>query len=306
MSIITFHKVSKQYGDVRALKETNLTINRGEFFGLLGPNGAGKTTLIGILGHMVRRDSGTVHIDGVDLAQNPLQAKKKIGIVPQEIALDPFFNVRQTLRIQSGYFGIRKNEDRIDEILTALGLHDKAEANPRNLSGGMKRRLLIAKALVHDPEIIVLDEPTAGVDIELRNSLWEYIRILNQRGKTIILTTHYLEEAEELCDRIAILDRGEITAIDTKENLMNLVDRKILKITYRGTLPSQETVPWKLRNRGTLLGEHTAEFELKQADLNTCITTLVAQGVTILDMDISSPRLEEVFLTLVRPHTEDV
>jgi ABC-2 type transport system ATP-binding protein len=205
----------------QALNDVSLTIQPGEFFGLLGPNGAGKTTMISVLAGLSSATSGRVSVCGYDVAEQYAQARRALGVVPQELVFDPFFTVRETLRIQSGYFGLRRNDDWIDEILANLGLADKAEANMRALSGGMKRRVLVAQALVHRPPVIVLDEPTAGVDVDLRRSLWEFISELNRKGHTILLTTHYLEEAEELCGRIAMLKSGRIIALDTTANLVS-------------------------------------------------------------------------------------
>ncbi len=204
----------------RALDDVSLTVNHGEFFGLLGPNGAGKTTLISILAGLTRASSGQASVCGHDVVTDYRHARRALGVVPQELVYDPFFTVRETLRIQSGYFGLRRNDDWIDEILANLGLSDKADANMRALSGGMKRRVLVAQALVHRPPVIILDEPTAGVDVDLRRTLWEFISRLNQQGHTILLTTHYLEEAEALCQRIAMLKRGRLIALDTTQALV--------------------------------------------------------------------------------------
>jgi ABC-2 type transport system ATP-binding protein len=212
--------VVKHYGSLQALAGVSLDIEPGEFFGLLGPNGAGKTTLISSLAGLIRPDSGTIKVMGHDVIRDFREARRLLGVVPQELVFDPFFNVRETLRIQSGYFGIRKNDDWIDEILEHLDLTSKADVNMRRLSGGMKRRVLVAQALVHKPPVIVLDEPTAGVDVELRQGLWQFIRRLNGEGHTIILTTHYLEEAEALCNRIALMKQGRVIALDTTANLM--------------------------------------------------------------------------------------
>lgn len=212
--------VVKHFGSLRALAGISLDIEAGEFFGLLGPNGAGKTTLISCLAGLVRPDSGRIAVLGRDVVRDYREARRLLGVVPQELVFDPFFTVRETLRIQSGYFGIRKNDDWIDEILANLDLTNKADTNMRRLSGGMKRRVLVAQALVHKPPVIVLDEPTAGVDVELRQGLWQFIRRLNGEGHTIILTTHYLEEAEALCGRIALLKQGKVVALDTTANLM--------------------------------------------------------------------------------------
>lgn len=212
--------VVKRFGSLQALAGVSLDIGQGEFFGLLGPNGAGKTTLISALAGLVRPDAGSLRVMGHDVVRDFREARRLLGVVPQELVFDPFFNVRETLRIQSGYFGIRKNDDWIDEILENLDLTSKANVNMRRLSGGMKRRVLVAQALVHKPPVIVLDEPTAGVDVELRQGLWQFIRRLNEEGHTIILTTHYLEEAEALCNRIALMKLGRVVALDTTENLM--------------------------------------------------------------------------------------
>jgi len=212
--------VVKHFGSLQALAGVSLEIGEGEFFGLLGPNGAGKTTLISSLAGLVRPDSGSLKVLGHDVIKDFRQARRLLGVVPQELVFDPFFNVRETLQIQSGYFGIRKNDDWIDEILENLDLTSKADVNMRRLSGGMKRRVLVAQALVHKPPVIVLDEPTAGVDVELRQGLWQFVRRLNGEGHTIILTTHYLEEAEALCGRIALMKQGRVIALDTTANLM--------------------------------------------------------------------------------------
>ncbi|HEX6795243.1 MAG TPA: ABC transporter ATP-binding protein, partial [Casimicrobiaceae bacterium] len=204
--------VARRFGDVHALLGVDLAVAQGEFFGLLGPNGAGKTTLISILAGLTRADRGHVRILGHDVVSEYRDARRLLGVVPQELVFDPFFTVRETLRIQSGYFGLRRNDDWIDEVMANLDLTEKADANMRALSGGMKRRVLVAQALVHRPPVIVLDEPTAGVDVELRQTLWKFISRLNREGHTIVLTTHYLEEAESLCDRIAMLRRGEVVA----------------------------------------------------------------------------------------------
>ncbi|MGM0444692.1 MAG: ABC transporter ATP-binding protein [Fibrobacterota bacterium] len=297
---IQIEGISKAYGNVQALDDIDLTIYRGEFFGLLGPNGAGKTTLIGILGSLVRSDRGSITVLGDDITAAPKRVKRRIGIVPQEISLDPFLSVRDTLRIQSGYFGIPRNEDMIDEVLDALGLRNKEDASPRTLSGGMRRRLLIAKALIHDPEIVVLDEPTAGVDIELRTSLWQYVRRLNERGKTIILTTHYLEEAEQLCSRIAILNHGRTAAVDTKDNLMNRINRKILRLYHDRPLPPlPHGCCWNHRHSESARGGIRSDFELPREDIDGFIRFLAGTDVLIRDMELMSPKLEEIFMELV-------
>lgn len=220
VSAVSINDVVKHFSNLTALQGVSLEIAQGDFFGLLGPNGAGKTTLISSLAGLVRPDKGSLKVLGYDVIQDFREARKRLGVVPQELVFDPFFNVRETLRIQSGYFGLRKNDDWIDEILANLDLTSKADVNMRRLSGGMKRRVLVAQALVHKPPVIVLDEPTAGVDVELRQGLWQFIRRLNGEGHTIILTTHYLEEAEALCNRIALMKQGKVVALDTTAQLM--------------------------------------------------------------------------------------
>lgn len=217
---LSIQAVKKSYGSLQALDGVSFDIKQGEFFGLLGPNGAGKTTLISIMAGLCRADSGTVKVMGYDVQSDFQRARQHLGVVPQELVFDPFLTVRETLRFQSGYFGISKNDDWIDEVMANLDLTNKADSNMRSLSGGMKRRVLVAQALVHRPPVIVLDEPTAGVDVELRQSLWQFVSRLNKEGHTIVLTTHYLEEAEALCGRIAMLKLGKLAALDTTENLL--------------------------------------------------------------------------------------
>jgi len=296
-SAIKIEEINKAYGDVQALKDVDLEIEAGEFFGLLGPNGAGKSTLIGILGGLVNKDSGSMTVLGKDIIDNYLDVKKMLGIVPQEIAFDNYFNVRETLEIQSGYFGIKENSERIDEILKALDLKKKENVEIRELSGGMKRRLLIAKALVHDPEIIVLDEPTAGVDVELRNSLWDYVKKLNAKGKTIILTTHYLAEAEALCDRIAIMNYGEIIKVANKEKLINSIDKKIVNCTFESIINnnlSDEFADYEYE----IMNNNQLKLEVKKSDLDNIISGLEKIPVKISNLEISSAKLEDVFLEL--------
>jgi len=300
---IEIQNINKRYGDLEALKDINLTIDQGEFFGLLGPNGAGKSTLIGILGGLVNKDFGRITVLGKDIISNYRETKKSLGIVPQEVTFDPYFNVRETLEIQSGYFGIKNNDHKINELLEALDLTDKAEIGPRQLSGGMKRRLLIAKALVHDPEIIVLDEPTAGVDVELRNSLWDYVIKLNQQGKTIILTTHYLEEAETLCDRIAIMNKGEIVKIDTKENLINSIDKKLVSVKFANSVAGLAD---KLAGTNCKVDEddNRIEIEASKNDLNDLLQFINNLDLHIVDMNIESAKLEDVFIKLTNLGSE--
>ena len=294
---IKIEEINKAYGDVQALKDVNLEIEAGEFFALLGPNGAGKSTLIGILGGLVNKDSGSMTVLGKDIIDNYLEVKQMLGIVPQEIAFDNYFNVRETLEIQSGYFGIKENSQRIDEILKALDLKKKENVAIRELSGGMKRRLLIAKALVHDPEIIVLDEPTAGVDVELRNSLWDYVKKLNAEGKTIILTTHYLAEAEALCDRIAIMNHGEIIKVANKEKLINSIDKKIVNCTFESAI--KNNIPDEFEDyKYEIINNNQLKLEVKKSDLDNIITALEEITAKISNLEISSAKLEDVFLEL--------
>ena len=301
---IKIRNINKSYGNLQALDDINLDIKKGEFFGLLGPNGAGKSTLIGILGGLVNKDSGEVTVLGKDIITDYRKTKKSLGIVPQEITFDPYFTVRETLEIHSGYFGIKNNDDKIDELLQALSLDDKAEIGPRQLSGGMRRRLLIAKALVHDPEIIVLDEPTAGVDVELRNSLWEYVINLNEQGKTIILTTHYLEEAEALCDRIAIMNKGKIVKVDSKENLINSIDKKVISIKFANPAKGLEEelveIDFKLSDDHRQL-----EIESAKKNLNKILSKINELNVDIIDIDIESAKLEDVFIKLTNLGGDD-
>ncbi|MGP3778764.1 ABC transporter ATP-binding protein [Halanaerobium saccharolyticum] len=301
---IKIRDINKSYGSLQALADINLDIKKGEFFGLLGPNGAGKSTLIGILGGLVKKDSGSVTVLGKDIIKNYRETKKSLGIVPQEITFDPYFTVRETLEIHSGYFGIKDNDEKIDELLEALSLTDKAEIGPRQLSGGMKRRLLIAKALVHDPEIIVLDEPTAGVDVELRNSLWEYVISLNEEGKTIILTTHYLEEAEALCDRIAIMNKGKIVKVDSKENLINSIDKKLIKIQFADAAHGLDEelleIDFNLKNN-----KREIEIETARQDLDKILKKINDLNLKIVDIDIESAKLEDVFIKLTNLGGDD-
>jgi ABC-2 type transport system ATP-binding protein len=242
MPAVSFQQVSKTYRgastELRALDDVSFDINRGEFFGLLGPNGAGKTTLISILAGLARASAGAVTVMGHDVVADYAAARLALGIVPQELVFDPFFSVRESLRIQSGYFGVRRNDDWIDELLHNLGLTDKANSNMRQLSGGMKRRVLVAQALVHRPPVIVLDEPTAGVDVELRQTLWQFIARLNKQGHTVLLTTHYLEEAEALCSRIAMLKLGKVVALDRTANLLAGTASTMLRFSTDQPLPA--------------------------------------------------------------------
>ena len=279
------------------LKGINLEIKKGSIFGLLGPNGAGKSTIINILAGLVNKTSGTVKIAGIDLDEKPLEAKFKIGIVPQELVIDPFFNVYETLEIYAGYYGIRKENRKTAEIIAALGLKDKAKATPRSLSGGMKRRLLVAKALVHNPEVLVLDEPTAGVDVELRSQLWKYVRKLNDNGTTIVLTTHYLEEAEELCDEIAIINNGELLVCKKKDQLMKMMpENKELIVTLKNeinTIPHnlQEALNISLKNNNQL----HIDYQPSKINIIEILSLLEKNQLNIADISTKQADLEEVF-----------
>ena len=286
--------IARRFGAVQALAGIDLAVAPGEFFGLLGPNGAGKTTLISILAGLTRADSGTARVLGHDVVADYPEARRRLGVVPQELVFDPFFTVRETLRIQAGYFGIRNNDAWIDEILHHLDLTARADANMRALSGGMKRRVLVGQALVHKPPVIVLDEPTAGVDVELRQSLWGFIRKLNRDGHTIILTTHYLEEAEKLCGRIAMLKAGRIVALDTTQNLLS----SFAGLTAR---LSAESLPDEWRQR--VLREEGTSYLLSlenYAELERLLASLRDQGITIGDLSLQEADLEQVFLRIMK------
>ena len=269
-----------------------LAIPQGEFFGLLGPNGAGKTTLISIVAGLARADAGSVSILGADVVTGYRRARRLLGIVPQELVFDPFFTVRETLRFQSGYFGIRRNDAWIDEIMHHLDLSSKADVNMRALSGGMKRRVLVAQALVHKPPVIVLDEPTAGVDVELRQGLWHFVRRLNRDGHTVVLTTHYLEEAESLCTRIAMLKAGRVVALDSTRNLLASVSGLYLKLGLE-----REVLPGALAAR--LVGRDGARVTLhleSYAEIEAVLAALREAGVGVTEFKLEQPDLEEVFM----------
>ena len=284
---------SKRYGSLQALAGVDLEVAQGEFFGLLGPNGAGKTTLISALSGLVRPDGGVFEIMGYNVVADYRNARRNLGVVPQELVFDPFFSVRELLRIQSGYFGIRNNDDWIDEILENLDLTAKAGANMRMLSGGMKRRVLVAQALVHRPPVIVLDEPTAGVDVELRQGLWQFIRKLNRDGHTIVLTTHYLEEAEALCGRIAMLKSGKVVALDTTENLL----RRFASHSLAVRLDRPELAA---ATGGVLAANGWAEFPLdRYDDLEPLLARLREAGAKILEMRVGEADLERVFVEVM-------
>lgn len=287
--------LSKTYASgTAALQGVSFTVERGEFFGLLGPNGAGKTTLISILGGLCRSSAGRVEVMGFDIARERRRASRCLGIVPQEITFDPFLTVRETLRFQSGYWGIRRNDGWIDEILESLGLADKADARVRALSGGMKRRMLVAQALVHKPPVIVLDEPTAGVDVELREHLWAFIGRLHQAGATVILTTHYLAEAQSLCGRVAIMKAGCIAALDRTEALLSRFDARVLRCRLAaGELPAA-LEPDLMRRHGADIALRVADA----ADVAAKLEALRAAGAEVENLTVGQPDLEDVFLAV--------
>lgn len=287
-------------GGKRALDDVTLQIPRGMIFGLLGPNGAGKSTLINILAGLVNKTSGTASIWGFDIDAHSRNAKNSIGIVNQEILFDPFFTPRETLENQAGFYGVPKAQRRTDELLRAVHLHDKADAYARSLSGGMKRRLMVAKAMVHSPPILVLDEPTAGVDVELRQQLWAYVRELNAGGVTIVLTTHYLEEAEELCDRIAIINHGRVIADKPTHELLGMAQEKVVEVTVDREVTD---LPDHARfEKVEKIGERTlaVTFEKDKASAGEVLTLIQSQGFSIIDVSTRDPDLEDVFLKLTR------
>lgn len=292
---IQFTSVRKHFGELQALKGVSLSVEPGEFFALLGPNGAGKTTLISILAGLTRADSGSATVMGHDVVRDYRAARQALGVVPQELVFDPFFSVRETLRIQSGYYGVKNNDDWIDEILTNLDLMGKADTNMRKLSGGMKRRVLVAQALVHKPPVIVLDEPTAGVDVELRQTLWAFVRKLNEQGHTIVLTTHYLEEAEALCTRVAMLKQGEVVLQEETGSLLaRHAEQKIAVRLTPDNLPTA-LAPLKV---GELRGAHVLALR-DYAQIESVLATLREAGVKLEDMELLTPDLEDVFVKIM-------
>lgn len=301
MPAISFQSVSKIYpaasgaqsAPLKALDRVSFDIEEGEFFGLLGPNGAGKTTLISVLAGLTRASSGRVLVQGCDVQTEYAQARRKLGVVPQELVFDPFFNVREALRFQSGYFGIRHNDAWIDELLESLGLSDKANANMRQLSGGMKRRVLVALALVHKPPVIVLDEPTAGVDVELRQTLWQFIAKLNKQGHTVLLTTHYLEEAEALCSRLAMLKRGQVVALDRTSELLKKAASNVLRFKLDSELPPALRAQARVTGRIVQLPANTA------ADIEHYLAAVREAGLVAHDIEIRKADLEDVFLEVM-------
>ena len=303
MPAVSFQSISKSFstprGPFQALQDVSLDIEEGEFFGLLGPNGAGKTTLISILAGLARATSGRVSVLGHDVQTQYADARRLLGVVPQELVFDPFFNVRETLRIQSGYFGVKNNDAWIDELLENLGLADKATANMRQLSGGMKRRVLVAQALVHKPPIIVLDESTAGVDVELRQTLWQFVARLNKQGHTVLLTTHYLEEAEALCTRLAMLKRGRVVALARTSELLQAASTNVLRFKTDDTLPADLAALARVTGRVAQLPAQDAQ------EIEQLLARLRAAGVRVEDVEIRKADLEDVFLNVMAAEQEE-
>jgi ABC-2 type transport system ATP-binding protein len=294
---ISVNSVTKRYegarGSLTALQNVSLQIEEGEFFGLLGPNGAGKTTLISILAGLTRATEGNITVHGHDVQKDYAAARKQLGVVPQELVFDPFFSVRESLRIQSGYFGVKNNEAWIDELLHSLGLTDKQDANMRQLSGGMKRRVLVAQALVHKPPVIVLDEPTAGVDVELRQTLWQFIAKLNKQGHTVLLTTHYLEEAEALCGRLAMLKNGKVVALEKTSTLLKAASSNVLRFKIDSELPIDLAGKARITGRIVQFPAHNA-LEIEQY-----LAAVRSAGIEAQDVEIRKADLEDVFLDVM-------
>ncbi|NDG14300.1 MAG: ABC transporter ATP-binding protein [Betaproteobacteria bacterium] len=297
MAAISFQSVSKTFTNARgtftALDQVSFDIQSGEFFGLLGPNGAGKTTLISILAGLLKPSSGTIQVNGLDVQAQALQVRRLLGVVPQELVFDPFFTVREALVFQSGYFGVKHNGAWIDELLDNLGLADKANHNMRQLSGGMKRRVLVAQALVHKPPVIVLDEPTAGVDVELRQTLWQFIARLNREGHTVLLTTHYLEEAEALCSRIAMLKLGKVVALDDTSTLLKNASSNVLRFKLDEQLPPDLAAQARVTGRIVQFPANDA------AQIEHYLAAVRSAGLVAQDVEIRKADLEDVFLDVM-------
>lgn len=297
MTALQITDLRKRYRNVQALDGVSLSIQEGEFFGLLGPNGAGKTTLISIAAGLNRPDSGSVQVMGHDVTTNFREARKSLGVVPQELVFDPFFTVREMLRVQSGYFGIRNNNAWVDEVIECLGLTSKADTNTRALSGGMKRRVLVAQALVHRPPVIILDEPTAGVDVELRQTLWQFIGRLNRDGHTIVLTTHYLEEAQALCNRIAMMKSGKVVALDTTDGLIRRVSGSQMGVRIKGG-----AIPAGLQHLLTPADGQDGHYTLRVTSydqVEPILAILREAGAEIEDLQLQRADLEDVFVQIM-------
>ena len=298
-NVLSVKKLNKIYRkNIHALKDLNLEVKEGEILGLLGPNGAGKSTFINILAGVTDKTSGEVIVWGFDLDKNPRQVRVSLGIVPQEINVDPFFTPKKLLDLQAGLFGVKKKDRITDTVLDLVALKDKSNSYTRNLSGGMKRRLLIAKALVHKPPIIILDEPTAGVDVDLRKNLWENIRSLRKLGVTIILTTHYLQEAEELCDRVGIIHKGNLIALDTTENMLNKIQTKTLKFEINKRIVLDDINNKDFNILTNTDSEFKIEYNKQEFNIQKIIKLLENQGIVIKDIKSEDPDLEDVFVNL--------
>jgi ABC-2 type transport system ATP-binding protein len=299
--LVKTYPATRTMPEMRALKGVDLAVPRGSIFGLLGPNGAGKSTFINILAGMTRKTAGQVSIWGRDIDARGRDARAAIGVVPQEIAADVFFTPRESLEVQAGLYGVPKAQRRTDELLAAMGLSDKADAYVRQLSGGMKRRLMVAKAMVHNPPVLVLDEPTAGVDVELRRQLWAYVEGLNRQGVTVVLTTHYLEEAEALCDTIAIVNRGEVVACEPTAELLRRMDRRAVVVTPETPLAAAPAIaPFEARLRPN--GDLAVSFHTHEAGVVDVLEAVRAAGVAIRDLRTEEPDLEDVFVALTSGH----
>jgi ABC-2 type transport system ATP-binding protein len=296
-NVVKTYAATKTTPQMQALKGIDLLVPRGSVFGLLGPNGAGKSTFINILAGLVRKTSGTVKVWGRDIDERPRDARAAIGVVPQEIAADPFFTPRESLEVQAGMYGVPPKERRSMELLTALGLADKAEAYVRQLSGGMKRRLMVAKAMTHNPPVLILDEPTAGVDVELRRQLWRYVVELNQKGVTIVLTTHYLEEAQELCDQIAIINRGEVVACEATGDLLGRIDTRAVVVTPETPVEAAPALPgFETRLRPG--GAFAVTYRTGESSVEQVLAAVRAAGLSVRDVTTEDPSLEDVFVAL--------
>ncbi len=299
--VLSVKNLNKIYNkNIQALKNLNLEVNEGEIFGLLGPNGAGKSTFINILSGITTKTSGDVNVWGFNLDKNPRQVRASLGIVPQEINVDPFFTPKNLLELQAGLYGVKKKDRITDTILELVSLKDKANSYTRNLSGGMQRRLLIAKALVHKPPIVILDEPTAGVDVELRKKLLENVKSLQSIGVTIILTTHYLSEAEEMCDRIAIINKGRLIALDTTENMLNKIQGKIVKFKINKKVSNLGDISNLIKIVSNNSKELIISYEKNKVNIQNIIDSLKAQNIDILDVQSTDPDLEDVFIKLIK------
>ena len=302
LSVKNLNKIynSKDSNSINAINNLNLDVKEGEIFGLLGPNGAGKTTFINILAGTVIKTSGEVNVWGFNLDKNPRQVRASIGIVPQEVVLDPFFSPRKLLELQAGLYGVKKKERITDNILKLVSLDKQANTYARSLSGGMKRRLLIAKALVHQPPIIFLDEPTAGVDVELRKNLWENVKSLNNQGVTIILTTHYLEEAEEMCTRIGILNKGNLVALDSTKNLLNKIQTKKVIFKINKKIEIKENALDSLKIISNKENEICVSYEKSKVNIEEIVNLIKKENIQIYDISTDDGDLEDVFLLLTK------